>query len=130
MVEAEMRVERAELVKLQQAVAEGRLDKVKELRLVMAAQRASVGQGPLEDGEFYWHPKFRLALRVYNSGRAIWICKYRNKRGFERTHGIGNATVLNTTMAENAARWCSARSRRARTRKARAPSCWRGPRSP
>jgi integrase len=100
-----MKCTRAELVKLQQIIAEGRSDKLVELRRSMA-QRASgaLPDRPLEDGEFYWHPKFRLALRVYNSGRGIWVCKYRNKRGLERTHGIGSATVINTTMAENAAK--------------------------
>src|SRR5262249_62010717 len=59
---------------------------------------------PASDGEFYWHPKMRLALRLYNSGNAIWIVKYRNKRGLERSHKIGNAAVLNLTFAEDAAK--------------------------
>ena len=100
-----MKCTRAELVKLQQTIAEGRLEKLVELRQSMTQRTSGVlPDRPLEDGEFYWHPKFRLALRVYNSGRGIWICKYRNKRGLERTHGIGSATVINTTMAETAAK--------------------------
>src|SRR5262249_44270072 len=59
---------------------------------------------PASDGEFYWHPKMRLGLRLYNSGNAIWIVKYRNERGFERSHKIGNAAVLNLTFAEDAAK--------------------------
>jgi len=100
-----MKCARPELVKLQQTIAEGRLEKLVELRQSMTQRTSGVlPDRPLEDGEFYWHPKFRLALRVYNSGRGIWICKYRNKRGLERTHGIGGATVVNTTMAETAAK--------------------------
>jgi integrase len=81
-----MNITRSELVKLQQAIAEGHPPK------------------PPSDGEFYWHPKFRLALRLYNSGNGIWIVKYRNQRGLEKTHKIGSATVLNTTAAEDAAK--------------------------
>lgn len=81
-----MRTTRPELVKMQQAIADGR------------------PPTPASDGEFYWHPKMRLALRLYHSGRGIWLVKYRNERGFEKTWKIGSAAVLNTTAAEDAAR--------------------------
>src|SRR5262249_33549948 len=78
---------RAELVQLQQAIAEER------------------APPPPSDGEFYWHPKITgLALRLYNSGRGTWLVKYRNERGLEKTHKIGKAAVLNVTFAENAAK--------------------------
>ena len=77
---------RAELVTMQQAIAAG------------------YPPTPASDGEFYWHPKMRLGLRLYNSGNAIWIVKYRNARGLERSHKIGNAAVLNLTFAEDAAK--------------------------
>ena len=81
-----MKISRAELVKLQQAIAEGR------------------APTPPSDGEFYWHPKMRLGLRLYNSRRGTWLVKYRNERGLEKTHKIGDAAVLNVTFAEAAAR--------------------------
>jgi len=78
---------RAELVTMQRAIAAGH------------------PPTPASDGEFYWHPsKMRLGLRLYNSGKAIWIVKYRNGRGLEKTHRIGNAAVLNLTFAEDAAK--------------------------
>src|SRR5262249_21938379 len=77
---------RAELVQLQQAIAEGR------------------APTPPSDGEFYWHPKMRLGLRLYNSGRGTGLVKYRNDRGLEKTHKIGDASVLNVSLAENAAK--------------------------
>jgi hypothetical protein len=81
-----MNATRAQLVEMQQAIADGR------------------APTPKSDGEFYWHPKFRLGLRLYNSGRGIWLVRYRNERGQERTHKIGSAAVLNVTFAENAAK--------------------------
>jgi hypothetical protein len=58
-----MNATRVELVNMQQAISGGRPPK------------------PPTDGEFYWHPKMRLALRLYSSGRGTWIVKYRNERG-------------------------------------------------
>jgi hypothetical protein len=81
-----MNATRVELVNMQQAISGGRPPK------------------PPTDGEFYWHPKMRLALRLYSSGRGTWIVKYRNERGLEKTYKIGSATVLNTTAAEDAAK--------------------------
>src|SRR5215813_1051259 len=77
---------RAELVTMQQAIAAGH------------------PPTPPSDGEFYWHPKMRLGLRLYNSGRGTWLVKYRNDRGLEKTHKIGDASVLNVSLAENAAK--------------------------
>ena len=81
-----MKISRAELVKLQRAIAEGR------------------APTPPSDGEFYWHPKIRLGLRLYNSGRGTWLVKYRNDRGLEKTYKIGDASVLNVSFAESAAK--------------------------
>jgi Arm DNA-binding domain len=81
-----MNATRVELVNMQQAISGGRPPK------------------PPTDGEFYWHPKMRLALRLYSSGRGTWIVKYRNARGLEKTYKIGSATVTNTTAAEDAAK--------------------------
>jgi integrase len=75
-----------------------------ELVTMQLAIAAGHPPTPASDGEFYWHPKMRLGLRLYNSGNAIWIVKYRNARGLERSHKIGNAAVLNLTFAEDAAK--------------------------
>jgi integrase len=77
---------RAELVTMQHAIAAGH------------------PPTPASDGEFYWHPKMRLGLRLYKSGRATWIVKYRNARGLGRNYKIGNADVLNVSFAEDAAK--------------------------
>jgi integrase len=79
------------LVKHQQGIAAGRPPK------------------PRQDGEYFWHPDAkhgarRIALRVYNSGRCMWLVKYRKDGvGRERTFVIGNAAVLNVSAAEAAA---------------------------
>jgi integrase len=101
-----MNATRGELSKLQEAIAAGR--DLMPLREAIAERQAK-DEGrepkPPSDGEFYWHPnKSRLALRVYNSGRGIWLVKYRNRRGLEKTEPIGNATVLTLSFAENAAK--------------------------
>src|SRR5262249_48036757 len=77
---------RAELVTMQQAIAAGH------------------PPTPASDGEFYGRRRMRLGLRLYNSGRGRWLVKYRNERGWEKPHKIGNPAVLNVTSAENAAK--------------------------
>jgi integrase len=78
----------ANLVKLQEQIAEGR-------------------SPVLPDGKaelFHWHPRIpAFGLRQYASGRGVWVLQYRTKDGQKRTKTIGNAAVLTLKYAEKVA---------------------------
>jgi integrase len=86
------RVTRAELIKLQQTVAQKQAPK------------------PPIDTKF-WHPdtSLHLHLRLYPSGRGAWFTNYDTPRRRGRSWKIGDAAVINTTSAENQAKKIQAR---------------------
>jgi hypothetical protein len=72
-------------------------------------EQIAAGNAPkLPDGkadEFYWHPTIPgFGLRLYANGSGTWLLQYRNKRGVQRRHKIGSASVLNLTFATNTAK--------------------------
>jgi Arm DNA-binding domain len=83
---AKMNATRAQLSEMQEDIAKGRMP------------------DGVRDGDYVWHRHFRLALRPYNTGRGIWVVKYYNKAGDERSYKIGSAAAINLTAAEKIAK--------------------------
>lgn len=81
-----MNATRAQLSEMQEDIAKGRMP------------------DGVRDGDYIWHPHFRLALRPYSTGRGIWVVKYYNKGGDERSYKIGSAAAINLTTAEKIAK--------------------------
>ena len=78
----------AHLVKVQEAIADGR--------------PPALPEGKPE--VIHWHPRIpAFGLRQYASGRGVWILEYRTKGGQGRRKTIGNAVVITLKQAEKVA---------------------------
>jgi hypothetical protein len=77
--------------------------KAKQAKAPTRITKATVGKLVCPSGQkeaFHWDEEVSgLGLRVYPSGRKVWVLQYRDAGGRTRRHPIGQASVIDPAAA-------------------------------